>query len=75
MRPELFLPSLLNPLIIFYKFPPVVFGGIIVAAVLAWFNVLAATLAAVIETAPYNFTTVNVSAFYVVQLLAVRPLV
>ena len=65
MRPDLFLPSLFNPFIILYKFPPVIFGGFTVASSLMTYMMESGTIAAVLTTPPYNFTTVDISALYV----------
>lgn len=63
MRKSVFLPSVYRPLLILFKFPPVVFGGIIVASSLSWFNVLSATIADVFGNT-YGFSNVGISLMY-----------
>lgn len=63
VRSSMFIPSVYRPLLILYKFPPVVIGGLVVASSLSWFNVLSATLADVLGNT-YDFSNSGISLFY-----------
>ena len=67
-QPNNFCRSMWMP---FYlvRFPPVLFGGILVGSVLAWFNVVNATIALVLEAPPYNFSADMVGVMFIAPFI------
>jgi MFS family permease len=52
-------------------FPTVIFSGLLVGSILAWYNVLGGSLAEVLGGAPYNFTTQEIGLTYFASVIGV----
>ncbi|RVX72824.1 hypothetical protein B0A52_03177 [Exophiala mesophila] len=51
------------------RFPAMLFAGLLVGSILAWFNVLNATIAEVFGNAPYNFDTNEIGLIYLAAVI------
>jgi MFS family permease len=52
-------------------FPTVIFSGLLVGSMLAWYNVLGGSVAKVLSGAPYNFTTQQIGLTYFASVIGV----
>lgn len=62
-QPYTFFKFLLLPLILL-RYPSIVFSGLLVGSVLAWYNVLLGTMTTVFGSAPYNFSANMIGLTY-----------
>jgi hypothetical protein len=53
------------------RFPVVVFGGLLVGSLLAWFNVVTGTLATILGNPPYNFSANMIGVFFIAASIGV----
>jgi energy-converting hydrogenase Eha subunit B len=52
------------------QFPVVAFAGVLVGSVLSWFNVVVATIALVLGSPPYNFSTEMIGVMFIAPVSA-----
>jgi MFS family permease len=52
-------------------FPTIIFSGLLVGSILAWYNVLGGSLAEVLGGAPYNFSTEAIGLTYFASVIGV----
>jgi MFS family permease len=69
-QPAHFLRSMTVPFLLM-RFPVIVFGGLLVGSVLAWFNVVTGTIATILGNPPYNFSTDMVGVSFVAAAIGV----
>lgn len=55
------------------QFPVVAFAGVLVGSVLSWFNVVVATIALVLGSPPYNFSTEMIGVMFIAPVSALTP--
>lgn len=67
-QPNTFIKNFWLPFYLF-KYPSIVFSGILVGSVLSWFNVLLGTIATVFGSVPYNFSTNMIGLTYLACLI------
>ncbi|KAF9891711.1 hypothetical protein FE257_003723 [Aspergillus nanangensis] len=67
-QPNTFFKFFLLPLYLM-RYPSIVFSGILIGGVLAWYNVLIGTMAQVFGNAPYNFSTNMIGLTYLACFL------
>ncbi|KAI9371909.1 major facilitator superfamily domain-containing protein [Aspergillus egyptiacus] len=63
-QPRTFLSKFFFLPLYLMRYPAIVFSGILIGGVLAWYNVLVGTMALVFGNAPYNFSTNMIGLTY-----------
>lgn len=53
------------------SFPTIIFSGLLVGSILAWYNILGGSLAEVLGGAPYNFSTQSIGLTYFASVIGV----
>lgn len=54
-----------------YRYPGMVFAGILVGGILSWYNVVGGSLALILSNAPYNFSTNTIGLTYLACFIGV----
>jgi hypothetical protein len=69
-QPNTFLRGLYLPFYLF-RFPVMIYSGLLVGSVLSWFNVVNGTIATVLGAAPYNFSADMLGVIYISPVIGV----
>ncbi|KAH6888538.1 major facilitator superfamily domain-containing protein, partial [Thelonectria olida] len=54
-----------------YRFPGMIFGGVLVGGILSWYNVVGGSLALILSNEPYNFSANTVGLTYLASVIGV----
>ncbi|KAH7143559.1 major facilitator superfamily domain-containing protein [Dactylonectria macrodidyma] len=54
-----------------YRYPGMIFSGILVGGILSWYNVVGGSLALILSNAPYNFTANTIGLTYLACFIGV----
>ncbi|CAN6675008.1 protein Hol1p [Trichomonascus vanleenenianus] len=60
-----FLPNLVEPFILLYRYPMVSIAAIMPSAGLVWFMIFLGTMASILAAEPYNFSDYELGLFYI----------